>query len=160
MPSLPLHQTWLLATVIAAVAAIDIATKLLAVQYLGASTMSVVPGVNLSLGFNRGISFGLLTAETSLKRWALKLVTLPIIAGLAIFMWRSDDRIERLSCALIIGGAVGNLLDRLDDGAVTDFIDLHARGWHFPTFNLADVAITCGVSGFLIAALRSPSSAV
>jgi signal peptidase II len=159
MPSRPLHQAWLLATVVAAVAAIDITAKTLAVQYLSASPISVVPGVNLSLGFNPGVSFGLLAAETPLQRWALTMMTLPIIAGLAVFMWRSVDTIERLSCALIIGGAVGNLLDRMGDGAVTDFIDVHARGWHFPTFNLADVAITCGVSGFLIAALRPPSSA-
>jgi len=159
MPSRPLHQAWLLGTVIAAVAVIDIASKILAVQYLGASPMPVVPGVNLSLGFNRGVSFGLLAAETTLGRWALMVITLPIIAGLGVFMWRSVDMIERLSCALIIGGAVGNLLDRLDDGAVTDFIDFHARGWHFPTFNLADVAITCGVLGFFVAALRPPPSA-
>lgn len=159
MPSRPLHQAWLLATVIAAVAAIDIAAKMLAVQYLGDSPMSVVPGVNLSLGFNRGVSFGLLAAETPRERWALMVIALPIIAALTVFMWRSVDMIERLSCALNIGGAVGNLLDRMDDGAVTDFIDVHAHGWHFPTFNLADVAITCGVAGFLIAALRPPSSA-
>lgn len=84
MPSRSLHQAWLLATVIAAVAAIDIATKILAIQYLGASPMSVVPGVNLSLGFNRGISFGLLAAETPLERWTLMVITLPIIAGLAV----------------------------------------------------------------------------
>lgn len=159
MPARPLHHVWLLATVIAAVAALDSATKILAVQYLGASPTSVVPGVNLSLGFNRGVSFGLLAAGTPLQRWALVGITLPIIVGLAVFMWRSVDMIERLSCALIIGGAVGNILDRLDDGAVTDFIDIHGRGWHFPTFNLADVAITCGVAGFLIAALRPPSRA-
>ncbi|OYX00849.1 MAG: hypothetical protein B7Z15_20035 [Rhizobiales bacterium 32-66-8] len=66
--------------------------------------------------------------------------------------WISCRPLQRAGYGAIVGGAFGNLLDRLPDGMVTDFLDLHAGGWHFPTFNLADIAISAGVGLLLLAA--------
>lgn len=105
----------------------------------------VLPVLNLTLALNRGVSFSLFSAEGLWGWWALVLLTMAISVGVGWLWLRARAPLERLGYALILGGALGNLVDRLPDAAVTDFVDLHAAGWHFPTFNLADVFITAGV---------------
>ncbi|MBN8945112.1 MAG: signal peptidase II [Rhizobiales bacterium] len=150
-------QTRLLPALTLGIVIADLATKALAAAWLDASGVAVLPVVNLTLGFNRGVSFGLFAADGMAGRTALVGLTIVAIAAIGVLAWRTVNPIERMSYALIGGGALGNLVDRLHDGAVTDFIDLHAVGWHFPTFNIADVAITGGaVLLFLAAFRRSP----
>lgn len=106
----------------------------------------------LRLGYNSGVAFSLFA---SLEASAcISIFTSLLIAGLAWMTVQAQRDIERFGLALMIGGALGNLSDRLGDGVVTDFIDLRAGGWHFPTFNLADVAITSGVLLLLAVPLR------
>lgn len=101
---------------------------------------------NLTLGFNRGVSFGLFSSDEAIGRWLLVGVALAIVSGLAAWAWRSESRTEAAAIGGIIGGAVGNVVDRVRQEAVTDFLDFHALGWHWPAFNLADTAIFCGVA--------------
>ena len=105
---------------------------------------------NLVLGFNTGVSFGLFGQAPA---WLLMAFTLAIVAGLLVWIHRSDSRLTASALGLVVGGALGNLLDRLRQGAVTDFLDLYWRDWHWPTFNVADIAITLGAVLILAASL-------
>lgn len=99
---------------------------------------------NLVLGWNRGISFGFFNNDSPLNSWVLPLVTGLIICFLAIWLVRAGNLLVCSALGLIIGGALGNLIDRLRYGAVADFLDVHAFGYHWPAFNVADSAITVG----------------
>jgi signal peptidase II len=112
--------------------------------------IEVTPFFNLTLGFNRGVTFGMLSSDEALGRWMLIGLALVIVAGLIIWAWRAGSRIEAASIGGIIGGAIGNVIDRVRQGAVTDFLDFHALDWHWPAFNLADTAIFCGVAALLL----------
>jgi len=112
---------------------------------------------SLTMVWNRGVSFGLLRAEQDLTRWAL--VGLSMAIALMLFSWllKAERRLTAFSYGLIIGGAFGNILDRVVHGAVADFLDF--SGLHFPyVFNVADAAITIGVLILLIDTFR-PSAA-
>ena len=114
-------------------------------------TMAVVIPVtgffNLVLGFNTGVSFGLFGQAPA---WLLMAFTLAIVAGLLVWIHRSDSRLTASALGLVVGGALGNLLDRLRQGAVADFLDFYIGSYHWPAFNLADVAIVCGVGLLLV----------
>jgi signal peptidase II len=107
----------------------------------------VAPFFNLVLVRNDGVSFGLLGGHV--PWWVLSLFALLVIAYLLWWLWRETSSVTSAGLGLIIGGAVGNVLDRYRHGAVTDFLDFHAFGWHWPAFNLADVAIFSGVACLL-----------
>jgi signal peptidase II len=95
---------------------------------------------------NRGISFGLFTAGSETGRWLLVGLTLIVSAGVAIWMWREKIRGDVLALALILGGAIGNIIDRARFGYVVDFADLHFGEFRpFLIFNIADACITIGV---------------
>ena len=102
---------------------------------------------NLVLGFNTGVSFGLFGEAPA---WLLMAFILPMVAGLLVWMTRTDSRLTAIALGLVVGGAFGNLLDRLRHGAVTDFLDFHVGAYHWPAFNFADVAIVSGVGLLLI----------
>jgi signal peptidase II len=137
----------LLILLITAIAAADYLTKGWALSNLAGGGRPVIAGFfDLTLGFNAGISFGLLAADGLYGYVVLIAVTLAIAIFFAGLAWRAQGWAERVGFAAIVGGAAGNLIDRLRDGLVTDFLDFHAVGWHFPTFNLADVAISMGVA--------------
>ncbi|KFL32347.1 hypothetical protein JP75_05230 [Devosia riboflavina] len=140
--------------VILGVIGLDASTKEAALMYLDGGSIPVLPVLNLTLGFNRGVSFGMFAGDGTEGWWAIVLLTLAICSAVAWLWHRSPRLLERIGYALILGGALGNLVDRISDGAVTDFVDLHAGGWHFPTFNLADVAITFGVILLLVSTIR------
>lgn len=139
-------QSMLLATVIA-VATLDLWSKSAMEAWLAPvrRTIEITPFFNLRLGYNPGISFGLLPAESEAARAILVGVTLLTALFILWLGLRSHSGTERAGLALIAGGALGNVVDRGGDGFVIDFLDFHAFGWHWPAFNLADVAITCGV---------------
>ncbi|MBL8659041.1 MAG: signal peptidase II [Rhodospirillales bacterium] len=99
---------------------------------------------NLVVGWNRGVSFGLFNTDSPLNAWVLPVLALSIAAVLAIWLSRTDRRTIALGLGLIIGGAIGNVIDRLRFGAVFDYLDFHAFGFHWPAFNVADSAITIG----------------
>jgi len=99
---------------------------------------------NLVMGWNRGISFGFFNNDSPLNSWVLPLVTLLIVCFLVVWLARAGGVMICMSLGLIIGGALGNLIDRLRYGAVADFLDFHAFGYHWPAFNVADSAITVG----------------
>jgi signal peptidase II len=77
-------------------------------------------------------------------------VALAVVAGLLWWLGRMERPLPALAIGLVVGGALGNVIDRLRFGAVVDFLDVHAAGWHWPAFNLADSAITVGVAGLVI----------
>jgi signal peptidase II len=110
-------------------------------------SIAVTSFLNMTMVWNQGISFGLMTGGGA---GLLTVFSLVIAAGFAVWMLRSVALMEIASLALIIGGALGNVMDRVRFGAVVDFADFHWANWHFPAFNLADSAISIGVAGLLI----------
>lgn len=110
-----------------------------------ARSLEITPFLQLVMAWNRGVSFGIFSNTGSpYNAWALTALSLAICSGLVVWMVRSKDTLLRLALGLIVGGALGNMLDRLRFGAVADFIDVHAAGYHFPAFNIADSGITIG----------------
>ena len=101
---------------------------------------------NLVLVWNRGVSFGLFSDGDPSQRWILIGVALAVTTALTVWLWRADRWSVALALGLVIGGALGNVIDRLRFGAVADFLDFHVAGFHWPAFNLADSAITVGVA--------------
>lgn len=100
---------------------------------------------NLVLAWNRGISFGMFGGG-ALPAWALSLVALAIVAGMGVWLWRAGRGLVVLGIGMIVGGAVGNVIDRFRFGAVADFLDFHVMGYHWPAFNVADMGITVGAA--------------
>lgn len=111
--------------------------------------------VNLTPVWNRGVSFGMFSDADA--RVLLLGLTGGIAAGVLIWLWRAEERGLALPLGLIIGGAAGNILDRLRYGAVVDFLDFHLYGYHWPAFNVADSCIVTGVGLIALAARRERS---
>lgn len=109
----------------------------------------------LVLVLNKGVSYGLLKQDSDAGRWALIAFALILVTALAVWLSRIHNRLEALAVGLIIGGAVGNVIDRLNYGAVADFFRFHAGGYSWPVFNIADVAIFAGVVGLLYGSFKS-----
>jgi len=109
--------------------------------------------MDLALVCNFGISWGLLQGDSSFKRWGLTAFAFAMCAVLLYVFRTSRDNLTRASLGLVIGGAIGNGIDRFLFGAVTDFIDFGDIGFHW-VFNIADSAITVGVIGLILASFR------
>jgi signal peptidase II len=106
----------------------------------------LLPIFNLTWVENRGVSLGFLTAESDVGRWALVAVTASIAAFVTVWMLREKRLADIAALALVLGGALGNIVDRSTVGYVIDYADLHFGAWKpFYVFNLADAAITIGV---------------
>ena len=112
------------------------------------------PFLSCVLVFNTGVSFGLFAGETALLRWALIGLALVVSIWLTTWLHKEERPVFASALGLILGGALGNVFDRIFRHAVVDFIDLHLGGWHWPAFNLADSAITVGVMLYLFTSLR------
>ncbi len=111
---------------------------------------------NLVMVWNRGISFGMLqSGETG--RWLLVGFSSLVCLGLGFWLWRQSRTLPTLALGAVIGGALGNIIDRVLRGAVADFFDFHLMGYHWPAFNLADSAITIGVVVLLYDSFRADS---
>lgn len=106
--------------------------------------IEITPFFNVVLGRNTGVSFGLLTG-VGLPPWALALFSGGVAVILLVWFGRTTSALVLTGLGLIVGGALGNATDRVRHGAVTDFLDFHVAGWHWPAFNMADVGIVCGV---------------
>ena len=138
---------------IAAVLLVDQLSKVWLVDLLHRSGPIRLTGFfNLVMAWNTGISFGQLRLGVD-GRWLLIALALAIVAGLAVWLWRVETRRLALALGAVIGGALGNVLDRLSYGAVADFFDFHLAGWHWPAFNVADSAIVLGVLALLFDSL-------
>lgn len=135
-----------MATVIVAAALIDLVMKALAVAWLAEGDVrGAIPFVDLALHYNRGISFSMFQAGSPASLAALLTVQAGLTILVAFLALRATATLQRLGFSLITGGALGNLVDRSVDGAVTDFLDLHTAGIHWFAFNMADFWISSGV---------------
>lgn len=126
---------------------VDFVTKWLILNVVMAPprTIEIAPFFNLTLSFNTGVSFGMFRELFLDRPLVLAGINMVIVAGLLVWAMRTPKRSETISLGLIAGGAVGNVLDRMRQGAVTDLLDFHVGSWHWPAFNMADVMITIGV---------------
>ncbi|SUE43984.1 signal peptidase II [Roseomonas gilardii] len=161
LPRARLAWTWGAATAALAFA-LDQATKWWVLAHLmdPPRVIPITPFFNLVLGWNRGVSFGLLSANHPATPWLLASLALAVVVGLVV--WTTRDRRPGMAASVgfIAGGALGNVVDRLRHGAVTDFLDFHVAGYHWPAFNLADTAIFVGVALLLlVGGRREPAGA-
>lgn len=139
------------------VVALDQISKVWAEQALAyGRPVEVFGWFNLTLVYNRGAAFSFLSQAGGWQRGFFILIGLVAVAILLGWLRKLQlqERWQGLALALILGGAVGNLIDRVRHGYVVDFIDWHYAGWHWPTFNLADSAITAGVVLLLLTLIR------
>lgn len=133
-------------------------TKTLALQYLpGSLPVDVLPFLQWYLVFNAGVAFGLFGDAGGMQHLVLSALTAGMCVFITIWLWRVCNTSQVLAWGLsfILGGAVGNLIDRLRFGQVTDFIILHYNDWYFPAFNIADMSITLGAVFVIADALVS-----
>lgn len=115
--------------------------------------IEILPFFDLTWVENRGISMGLLQASSETARWALTIGTAIIAAGVGYWLTKEEHRWDRIGLAMILGGALGNIVDRVRFGYVVDFLDLHFGTFRpFFVFNIADAAISIGVVILLIRA--------
>ena len=148
-----LKWLWLSALVLAA----DQVTKVLAAGMLELYvSIPVTPMFNLTLMHNPGAAFSFLGDAGGWQRWFFSAIA--IVVSFVLLFWikklTPEERWLAIALALVLGGAVGNLTDRLLYGYVIDFIDVYYQNWHWPAFNIADSAISVGVAILLIDALR------
>ena len=132
----------------AIVVALDLATKAWVSQALSyGDVVRVTPFFNLILTHNTGAAFSFLAGAGGWQRWFFSAVAVVISVALVVMLRRPHrDRMVPLALALVLGGALGNLWDRVVLGHVVDFVQLHAGGYYWPAFNVADSAITVGVA--------------
>lgn len=147
-----LHWLWLSALVIG----LDQFSKYLAETHLAFQTpQALLPGLNLTLMYNTGAAFSFLSTAGGWQRWLF--TGLAIVASIALVVWLkrlpAAQRAIAIALAAILGGALGNVIDRIRLGHVIDFIDVYYRGWHWPAFNIADSAITLGVAVLIVDAV-------
>jgi len=132
----------------AAVIALDLATKIAVLKlFVPGESLALAPFFNLVLVFNTGAAFSFLAGAEGWQ--TLLFAAIAVAAAIVISVLILKNRQNNLLCAglaLILGGALGNLYDRLVYGKVVDFLDFHMAGWHWPAFNVADSAITVGAA--------------
>lgn len=116
-------------------------------ERLGPASIEVLPFYNLVMVWNEGVSFGVFNSGDMHALMPLILSGFALALSFAFMLWMfsTKDRLTALSLALIVGGALGNVIDRLRFGAVIDFLDFHVAGYHWPAFNFADSCIVLGV---------------
>ena len=110
------------------------------------SEVVVLPVFSLVQRYNTGISFSILATDHAIGPWVFALLAAIIAVGLLVWLSQTADRLPAVGLALVVGGAIGNVIDRLREGAVMDFLLFHWRDWAWPAFNLADSAISIGVA--------------
>ena len=116
--------------------------------------MAVTPFLNLILVWNKGVTFGLLNrVGHGMVPWILIGAALVILLLLSRWLWRTTSMAVAVGLGGIMGGAIGNVIDRLRYGAVVDFLDFHYRGYHWYAFNIADAAIVAGIGLLMLDSL-------
>tara|TARA_B110000444_G_C18810532_1_gene582327 strand:- start:669 stop:1121 length:453 start_codon:yes stop_codon:yes gene_type:complete len=121
-------------------------------NFLYGENLNVFSGVNLILIHNAGAAFSFLSDAGGWQRWLFLLISLIVSIILAAWLYRlkKTQFFMSLSLSLILGGAIGNLIDRIFLGYIIDFIDIFYKSYHWPVFNIADASITLGVAIFII----------
>lgn len=150
-----LHWLWLTLAIVI----LDQFSKSVAVQWLTLyQAVPVWPGFNLTLVHNSGAAFSFLSEAGGWQRYFFIVLTLVISIFMLVWLTRLPAGRATLACALslVIGGAAGNLWDRLQYGYVVDFIQVYYGQWSWPVFNIADSAITIGAALLILDALRRP----
>ncbi|AOS96879.1 Lipoprotein signal peptidase [Microbulbifer aggregans] len=146
----PWHWYWLALAVIA----LDIVTKVWAVErFMYGPELQIIPGLlQFTYAENYGAAFSFLADAGGWQRWFFGAVALGFSAMVIVWLWRlpAAKRWEPIALALILGGAIGNLWDRILLGYVRDFISVYYGSWHFPVFNVADMAISIGAAMLVI----------
>lgn len=126
------------------------------IDYPGAE-LNLLPVFTLRFVQNFGVSLGLLQAGSEVARWALVAMTAIIATGVAVWIRRETQKPELIGLGLVLGGALGNIIDRVRFGYVVDYADFHVFGYSpFLVFNIADAAISIGVVILLVRALFTP----
>ena len=146
----------LLAVTAIVVFVVDQLSKYLVVHVMDLQTVRAIdvfpPFLNFRMGWNRGVNFGLFAGDSDIMRWAL--VALALVIVVWVYIWvrkEGPDPRARISAGLLIGGALGNVIDRLWYGAVADFLNMSCCGFDNPyTFNVADIAIFAGAIGLIM----------
>lgn len=143
-----LHWFWISALILI----LDQWTKWLAESNLGHyERLEILPFFNLTLAYNPGAAFSILADAEGWQRWFFTVIALVVSVIISIWLLRlKGERLLALGLALILGGALGNVIDRLLYGHVIDFLDFHWAGYHFPAFNVADSAITVGAACLIL----------
>jgi lipoprotein signal peptidase len=113
----------------------------------------LLPVLNLTMVWNRGVTFGLLNGYGTWSYLVLAAVALAVVVALGVWLRRAESKLVAVALGAIAGGAIGNVIDRLRFGAVVDFIDAHIGAWHWYVFNVADAAIVCGVATLVLESL-------
>ncbi|WP_409359754.1 signal peptidase II [Lonsdalea britannica] len=143
MKSTGLRWLWLALVVLV----VDLGSKQWVMTHfqLGES-LPLIPFFNLTYAHNPGAAFSFLADKDGWQRWFFAVIALAITAALLVLMYRSSasQKLNNMAYAMIIGGAVGNLTDRIVHGYVIDFVDFYINDWHYPIFNIADAGICIG----------------
>jgi len=132
---------------------LDQASKWLMVSWLSLyETVAVIPYFNLTMAHNTGAAFSFLAGAGGWQRWFFMGIT--FLISIALFIWLkklgSQAKLEAISISLILGGAIGNVIDRIYFGYVIDFLDVYVGSYHWPAFNIADAAICIGAALLII----------
>jgi len=145
---------WLMLSLL--IVGLDQLTKLMVVnRFAYGESLEITGFFNLVYVLNTGAAFSFLSDAGGWQRWFFVALALGITGFLVVMLRKGHQQpLFATSASLIIGGAIGNLIDRLATGAVVDFIDLHVAGWHWPAFNIADSAITVGAVLFILDEFR------
>lgn len=139
-----------------AVFALDQASKWWVLRVLDLPVLRqvhVLPFLDLTLVWNQGVTFGLLRQESAWGPWLLAGVALVVVVLLGLWMRRAERTLTAIALGAVAGGAIGNVLDRIRFGAVVDFLHLHAYGYSWYVFNVADSAVVCGVAALVLEGL-------
>lgn len=152
----PRSDMRLVAWVAAAIFVLDQALKYLVVHVLNLDVVRNIdvlpPWLNLRMAWNQGVNFGLFASDQNVMRWVLIGIALVICTWVWFWIWRSaPGRLARISAGLLIGGALGNVIDRILYGAVADFLNMSLPNWQNPySFNVADISIFAGAIGLVL----------
>jgi signal peptidase II len=145
-----MFRTGLLIALVVVIA--DQLSKFLLIDFMAGRSfrpLEVAPIFDLVMVWNRGASFGLFASESQIVRWVFVALSVAVSIGLGVWLKRAERWWLAVALGLVIGGAVGNVIDRVTRGMVADFFSFHLGAYYWPAFNVADMAIVAGVGVLL-----------
>ncbi|MBB1492108.1 MULTISPECIES: signal peptidase II [unclassified Paracoccus (in: a-proteobacteria)] len=154
-PPTPKVSLWWAAGTALVILGLDQLTKWIVVQALNLVEVQAIdvidPWLNLRMAWNQGVNFGLFSSDVEVMRWVLIGIAVVICVWVAVWLLRArPGKLAQVAAGLLIGGALGNVIDRVVYGAVADFLNMSLPGWRNPySFNVADIAIFAGALGLV-----------